>query len=450
MQFVNYSNFEAPGTGKVSRVQLVKALLEHETKNRTRVEKMLEGLGNEIEFSTAVSLFTDKLKAASILSIVERREQPEVKMIQESQDSIEPKITWDSLIERINEARSINKIQNDWSKVTTQMKDVVTEWKGAEGKRKQQLTDELKTLTAKKKALEAELEAAVGMKDIDVELVPEGIKGHILDVIDHLNKLNYDGSATRDGDFIIYYLDDSNADKEARAVKKITKQLGWKVKEDQDDKIIFKLADFNKLSEAFYRLPDDKVLGFGLKKLKEYVDGLLNDYNRGNDYKPENMEVIESVIEMVKEKAKKFNKKEEMLGTIYEADFGKPNSEDYSDEMSFGQLEKCIDYSNMIRERIQSGTSLDPWMHSQIAVAENELNSVWDAVDGDDGVVESKLPTDLRAELKKYIDKNRDELNKRADKEDWAGIEQMLISDFRVNRGSSDAKELITIFKVIF
>lgn len=371
MQFVNYSNFEAPGTGKVSRVQLVKALLEHETKNRNRVEKLLEGLGNEIEFSTAVSLFTDKLKAASILSIVERK-QPEIEMVQES--TAAPKLTWDTVIERINEARSINKIQNDWSKVTTQMKEVVAEWKGAEGKKKQQLTDELKTLTAKKKALEAELDSAVGIKDAGVELVPE----------------------------------------------------------------------------AFYRLPDDKVLGHGLKKLKEYVDSLVNDYNRGNDYKPTNMEMIETIIEMVKDMAKKFDKKEEVLGTIYEADFGKPNNEDYSDKMSFGQLENCIDYATMIRERIEQGTSLDPWMHSQIAVAKNELNSVWDAVDGDDGVVESKLPTDLRAELKKYIDKNRDELNKRADKEDWAGIEQMLISDFRVNRGSSDAKELITIFKVIF
>jgi hypothetical protein len=43
----------------------------------------------------------------------------------------------------------------------------------------------------------------------------------------------------------------------------------------------------------------------------------------------------------------------------------------------------------MIRERIEAGTSLDPWMHSQIAVAENELNSVFDALDGDDGVVEA-------------------------------------------------------------
>lgn len=70
--------------------------------------------------------------------------------------------------------------------------------------------------------------------------------------------------------------------------------------------------------------------------------------------------------------------------------FGSHDKNDYSDEMSYGQLERCMDYAKMIRERIEAGQSLDPWMHSQIAVAENELNSVFDALDGDDGVVESE------------------------------------------------------------
>lgn len=70
---------------------------------------------------------------------------------------------------------------------------------------------------------------------------------------------------------------------------------------------------------------------------------------------------------------------------------------DYSDNMSYGQLESCIDNANMIRERIEQGASLDPWMHSQITIAKNELTSVFDALDGDDGVIESnthnKIPT---------------------------------------------------------
>ena len=62
--------------------------------------------------------------------------------------------------------------------------------------------------------------------------------------------------------------------------------------------------------------------------------------------------------------------------------------EDYSDEMTYGQLERCIDYATMLRERYDGGFSFDPWMHSAVTTAKNELNSVFDAVDGGDGVVE--------------------------------------------------------------
>lgn len=69
--------------------------------------------------------------------------------------------------------------------------------------------------------------------------------------------------------------------------------------------------------------------------------------------------------------------------------FGNHNK-NTSDGMSYGQLERCIDYAKMIRERIEMGQSLNPWMYSQIAVAKNELNAVFDAIDGDDGVIERK------------------------------------------------------------
>ena len=75
----------------------------------------------------------------------------------------------------IFEARSINKIQNDWSKTTAEMAAKAQEWKAAEGDAKAALLDELKAMTAKKKALEAELNDAVAGKDKDLELaVSEG------------------------------------------------------------------------------------------------------------------------------------------------------------------------------------------------------------------------------------------------------------------------------------
>jgi hypothetical protein len=74
-------------------------------------------------------------------------------------------------VESIDEARSINKIQYDWSKLTTTMAATAQNWKAAEGAAKEMLLGKLKEMTAQKKALEAELDAAVAGKDKDLELV---------------------------------------------------------------------------------------------------------------------------------------------------------------------------------------------------------------------------------------------------------------------------------------
>jgi hypothetical protein len=93
-----------------------------------------------------------------------------------------------------------------------------------------------------------------------------------------------------------------------------------------------------------------------------------------------------------------------------------------SDGMSYGQLERCMDYSKMIRERIEAGQSLDPWMHSQIAIAENELNSVFDALDADDGVVEANAkpgpdPYETGLDDEEVEDKN-DQIKKQSKMDD--------------------------------
>jgi len=71
----------------------------------------------------------------------------------------------------VNEARSIAKIQNEWSKVTTEMAALAAEWKAAEGDAKTELLAQMKEKTAIKKGLESELDAAVAGKDKDLELV---------------------------------------------------------------------------------------------------------------------------------------------------------------------------------------------------------------------------------------------------------------------------------------
>ena len=57
-------------------------------------------------------------------------------------------------------------------------------------------------------------------------------------------------------------------------------------------------------------------------------------------------------------------------------------------EMAMGNLERIADYSNMILQRMQGGQELDSWMYSQLTVAVENLNSVHDAMDGDDGKIE--------------------------------------------------------------
>jgi Spy/CpxP family protein refolding chaperone len=50
-----------------------------------------------------------------------------------------------------------------------------------------------------------------------------------------------------------------------------------------------------------------------------------------------------------------------------------------------GNLERIADYANMIETRMKEGQELDSWMYSQLTVALENLNSVHDAMDGDDG-----------------------------------------------------------------
>jgi len=54
-------------------------------------------------------------------------------------------------------------------------------------------------------------------------------------------------------------------------------------------------------------------------------------------------------------------------------------------EMAMGNLERIADYANMIETRMKEGQELDSWMYSQLTIALENLNSVHDAMDGDDG-----------------------------------------------------------------
>jgi len=86
-----------------------------------------------------------------------------------------------------------------------------------------------------------------------------------------------------------------------------------------------------------------------------------------------------------------FNKMTELLkNKINEGDDNSSPEETLAglNEMAMGQLERIADYANMISQRMSEGQTLDSWMYSQITLAVDQLNSVHDAMDGDDGVKE--------------------------------------------------------------
>lgn len=56
----------------------------------------------------------------------------------------------------------------------------------------------------------------------------------------------------------------------------------------------------------------------------------------------------------------------------------------------------------------------------------------------------------LRRNLKQFIKKNEDDLNKLADAEQWDRIELMLNNEFNLEPGSSEAKEVLDAFMLTF
>ena len=60
------------------------------------------------------------------------------------------------------------------------------------------------------------------------------------------------------------------------------------------------------------------------------------------------------------------------------------------------------------------------------------------------------LNESLRSDLKKFINKNEDELNKLADEDQWDRIHLMLADHFDVEVGSKEAQEIIDAFMLTF
>jgi hypothetical protein len=224
----------------------------------------------------------------------------------------------------VNEARTIAKIQYDWSKLTTTMAATAQNWKAAEGPAKEMLLGKLKEMTAQKKALEAELDAAIADKDKDIELVVTESKeneeaSNILDdILGERDKEEVHGMSMEDALVTVKTYGHTGS-----KAKKIAEEL-WGM-----------------CNEAFYRLPKD-VIGTELYAANQNLQSLYSNTSAGSDVDPKALDSIIKNLQQVKSLTKKFNKPEEVVGTVYEgkAKDLKPNHKYTSDygEVTFIKL----------------------------------------------------------------------------------------------------------------
>jgi hypothetical protein len=123
----------------------------------------------------------------------------------------------------------------------------------------------------------------------------------------------------------------------------VTNPKAWKAVNERDIPMSDKIKVYEKLGGA-YRLGEDG----GEQVFNKLTELLKHRMSEGDENSPE-----------------------ETLGGL--------------NQMTMGQLERVADYANMIMKRMSEGQTLDSWMYSQITLAVDQLNSVHDAMDGDDG-----------------------------------------------------------------
>ena len=218
------------------------------------------------------------------------------------------------IIESVNEAASINKIQSDWTKVTNDMKKEVELWKAADVKDKEKHLKHLKDLTAKKRDLEDALNKAVELQDVDAELMEE--------------KLNVDTVA-----------------------KKWDELYGEDFKDDYYDiwkklkaKGSFTLGDLEKMW--------DKAYG---EEFKDQYDGLYKELmNESAQSKKDHEVAVKLLAKLIKENPAKFKQLKDKLGK----DFGTEDIEELMNESLITEGKTDAIY-NFVKAIYDAGTEFD-------------------------------------------------------------------------------------------
>jgi len=371
----------------------------------------------------------------------------------------------EKLEESVNEARSINKIQKDWNQTTTDMQNKVAQWKEAEGDRKTELLDELKALTAKKKALESELEVAVAGKDKDLELaVSEASKP--------INEGQFSWMTHDTGEQI-------GSERENRITVYMFDNEGVSYKESKYDgygefggKDYYELlAQMNGIADADRQ--DGIDLAFDEKKVKAgkvlfpalVTDPRFNwkkhDFTQEAEHDPNQSWYVEPEYD---DDYDEYDESKVIEGNAFLAARAKA-IEEGAEEFEFNGKKYPV---------VKEGNAFGAARAEAIAKDEEEFE-----VDGEkfpvksvdkedeenakefveekteitlDSLVEKFAMTneDLRSDIKKYIKDNKAELDTMADADQWDEMFQKMYNDFGVEPDSSRGRDLLKTFQFIF
>ena len=375
----------------------------------------------------------------------------------------------------VNEGRSINKIQTEWSQTTSNMVQKVADWKAAEGDRKIELLEELKALTAKKKELELELDTKVAGKDKDVKLA---IEGNTFESVVNEAKTKYKK------DDLVY-----NNRTETVGIVRIGDDGSGEVKTDADGNVnVDELEDYMpfkynyknaKISPStkkevikrrlFYPFNESLVNEAKFKKgqyikAKSDSDDFDGDvYDKTNDVdgseilKNSSFEIYEigkdevilwsdadeveysidpdDLKNFVKESAVTEKKEEKDEAAEIEAEIEKltkENKHGYAKDIK--RLKVRLSAVNMMKKFNKN----------------NESKKVaWDNLLEEFEIVET-TNEGLRSDVKNFIKDNKDELNDLADADEWDMMYQKLYDEFGVESDTIKAKDLLKTFQFVF
>ena len=373
-----------------------------------------------------------------------------VKIIGHKFESVDTKkLTWDSLKESLglNEGRSINKISKEHSGVVLDMKKTVDEWKVAEGDRKSELLETLRALNNRKAELEKELDQAVAGKDSSVELAlseTETIQekddagthlDNLADLVGNAKSFMAVGKELKDGN---YKYDFSTG-----------MMPMYMIKADG-----FKFAILNKR----YVDGGDREVGDIAIGLMESAVTESKEYKAGDEVELKTGETVK-INQVVKGPRAEFNTyRAKVKGK--QIDFSLSDINESLNEQSDDALiliQQALKGMKNMKVDIKGDTIIvsnkakDEFTYSMNDADDVQefIATIEESVDLAKKKVES-LDEGLRNDLKKFIKKNQEELDRLADGEQWEQLYLMLYTEFDVEPESKKAEDVKDAFDLTY